>query len=231
MNSHDLIYPDYQEKTILIIRDPSKSQLLDDPKYESVIIALRKGPLTIRELEERYNEIVKENVQKMDLSNKEKEHLVKKLERKSKTLYKYINILEENGFVIQAGKRIIENQTATETLFGRTARLFLFQVGQEVWGSTEHTNVALDLLSKLIGLISNQPNPTSVSLKNILNEIENKMNSDIEMLLTKFSEELPKIAEKADYNQLKIVLFGLNILLLMKNFPNFEKKLKEANII
>lgn len=231
MNYHDHIYPNYEEETVKIIKNSEEFHLLEDSRLEPIIIALRKKPLTIRELEEKYNEIVKDKVDKMDLSQKQKEILQNKLERKSKTLYKYINILEENGFVIQAGKRIVENQTATETMYGRTAKLFLFQGELEDWGSKEDTQAALDLLSKLLGLLNNKSNPSTSYLGDFFEKIESKINGEVEELITKFSKELPQIAEKTDYSQLTIVLYGLKTILLLKNYLNFEDELKKENVI
>lgn len=231
MKYYDNIYSSYKEETVKIIQNKAEFDILEDSKFEPIIIALREGPLTVRELEEKYNEIIQEKIEKEDISPKQKEALKKKLERKSKTLYKYLNILEENGFVVQAGKRVIENQTATESLYGRTAKLFLFQGRTKEWISTEDDKAALEILSQIIGLLSNKPNPKISSLEKLYKKIEDKINSDVEDLITQFSYKLPKIAEKTNYNQLKVVLHGLNIILLMKSFLDFEEELKEVNII
>jgi len=228
---YDQIYSSYKEETVKIIQNKTEFDILEDSKFEPIIIALREGPLTVRELEEKYNEIVQEKIENEDLPQKQKEILKKKLERRFKTLYKYLNILEENGFVTQAGKRVVENQTATETLYGRTAKLFLFQGGTKEWINTEDNIAAFEILSQLIGLLSSKPNPKIVSLEKLYNKIENKINSDVEALITQFSNKLPKIAEKTNYNQMKVVLHGLNIILLMKSFLDFEEDLKEVNII
>ena len=148
MKYYDNIYSSYKEETVKIIQNKAEFDILEDSKFEPIIIALREGPLTVRELEEKYNEIIQEKIEKEDISPKQKEALKKKLERKSKTLYKYLNILEENGFVVQAGKRVIENQTATESLYGRTAKLFLFQGRTKEW-SLSFFSMSCELLTQL----------------------------------------------------------------------------------
>jgi len=204
---------------------------LEDPKIEPIIIALRKGPLTVRELEEHYNNIVKEKVEGMNLSHKEKAVLLEKLVRKSKTLYKYLNALEKHGFIVPAGKRIVENQTASETLYGRTAKLFLQQGGQEVWGETDEMKSTLKLLSGALGLLNKSKKPSITSLKNVLLKLDKKVDADIASLVTDFSEDFSKLAEEASYNELKMMFFGLKMLLVMKNYSEFEEELKGSNIL
>ncbi|MCE7741466.1 MAG: hypothetical protein GOP50_03320 [Candidatus Heimdallarchaeota archaeon] len=231
MSYHDHIYPSYKEETIKILNEIEKFQFLEDPKIEPIIIALRKGPLTVRELENQYNELVNERIDEMDLSQEEKNVLLEKLVRKSKTLYKYLNELEKQGFVIPAGKRIVENQTASETLYGRTAKLFLHQGGQEIWSETEGMDSALKLLSGTLGLLNKSKKPSVSTLKNMLIKIDKKIDVDIKSLVTDYSEDFSKLAENLSYYELKLMFTGLKMLLLMKNYDEFEQELHDSRIL
>ncbi len=133
MSFEDKLSPEYVCETVIIIKDVTKYQLLEDSNLEPIIVTLRKGPKTVTELEIDYNVFVEEKIQKMNLTRKEEEVLKKKMFRRAKTLYKYIKVLKENGFVVEAGKRYTENQRAAETLYGRTAKLFFLIGGKELW--------------------------------------------------------------------------------------------------
>ena len=231
MSFEDKLDPNYVCETVEIIKDAEKYQMLEEPNLEPVIVALRKGPKTVNELELEYNAIVKEKIQKMNLTRKEEEVLEKKMFRQSKTLYKYIKILKENGFIVEAGKRYTVNQRAAETLYGRTAKLFFHIGGKHTWLDSEAIKPSLDFMSKLLGIMNQSKQPSVKKLREILISIETKVNQDLENLFTTFSKEIADISEDITYEDLKFLLFGLNLILLMKNYPEFEDDLKKSKII
>lgn len=231
MSFEDKLDPEYVCETVEIIKDPRKYQMLEKPNLEPIIVALRKGPKTVNELEIEYNTIVKEKIQKMNLTRKEEEVLEKKMFRQAKTLYKYIKVLKENGFVVEAGKRYTENQRAAETLYGRTAKLFFHIGGKQFWLDSETIKPSLEFMSKLLGIMNQSKKPSVKKLREILISVENKVNQDLENLFTTFSKEIADISEDITYEDLKFLIFGLNLILLMKNYPEFEDDLKKSKII
>ena len=76
------------------------------PEYNPIILALRHKYLTIKELVEEYNRIVKARIEKQDLEEKEKEKRIKQESRKDKTIYRYVKNLVDAGLVVAAGKRV-----------------------------------------------------------------------------------------------------------------------------
>ncbi|MCG3260060.1 MAG: hypothetical protein H7644_09950 [Candidatus Heimdallarchaeota archaeon] len=227
----DKLNPEYVCETVKIIKDVTKYQLLESQNLEAIIVALRKGPKTVNELEIDYNAFVKEKIQKMNLTRKEEEVLEKKMFRQAKTLYKYIKVLKENGFVVDAGKRYTENQRAAETLYGRTAKLFFYIRGEHSWLDSENIKPSLDFMSKLLGIMNQSKQPSVKKLREILISMETKVNQDLENLFTTFSKEIADISEDISYEDLTFLIFGLNLILLMKNYPVFEDDLKRSNII
>ena len=216
MSFEDKLDPDYVCETVEIIKDPRKYQMLEEPNLEPIIVALRKGPKTVNELEIEYNTIVKEKIQKMNLTRKEEEVLEKKMFRQAKTLYKYIKVLKENCFVVEAGKRYTKNQRAAETLYGRTAKLFFHIRGKQSWLDSETIKPSLEFMSKLLGIMNQTKKPSVKKLREILNSVETKVNQDLENLFTTFSKEIADISEDIAYEDLKYLIFGLNLILLMK---------------
>ncbi len=231
MGFKDKLYPDYHCETVEIIKDVERYEILGEPNLEPIIIALREGPKTVNELEKDYNEIVEDKIKKMNLSSKETAFLKDKMKRQAKTLYKYLKKLKENGFVVEAGKRYTDNQKAAEILYGRTAKIFFNIDGKEHWIETEIGKASLKMLSKLIGIINKGPKPSIRGLKESFMSIENKVRQDMEDIFTTYSTEIEELSDDITYEDLKFLIGGLNIFLLMKNYPNFEEDLKRSKII
>ena len=231
MSIENKIDPNYICKTVEIIKDVERYQMLEEPNLEPIIVALREGPKTVNELEIEYNDYVKEKIQKMNLTNREEEVLEKKMFRQAKTLYKYIKVLKENGFIVEAGKRFTANQRAAETLYGRTAKLFFLIRGKELWIDPDSVNPSLEFLSRFLGMINQSKNPNVKSLKKFLNSVETKLNQDLTMLFTLYSDEIAAISEEITYEDLRFFIHGLNLILIMKNYPEFEEKMKRSKII
>ena len=124
MSTEDIIH--YTQKGVELIFDVKVNEILQDVNYTPILIALREKPMTVRDLEERYNEIALNEIEKAEISNDEKEKLKKKVIRKNKTLYRYLKYLIDNNLVVVAGRRVTKNQTASETLYGRKAEIFYF---------------------------------------------------------------------------------------------------------
>ncbi len=49
----------YEEKAIVLLDDESSWDIMADSRYEPILVALRNGPLTVRDLEIEYNKLIK----------------------------------------------------------------------------------------------------------------------------------------------------------------------------
>ena len=56
------MYDDYKEEVFKTINDEGTAPLFLDSRYEPIFQALRDGPLTVKDLVLKYNEIVFETV-------------------------------------------------------------------------------------------------------------------------------------------------------------------------
>jgi hypothetical protein len=231
MGFKDKLYPDYHCETVEIIKDVDRYEILGEPNLEPIIIALREGPKTVNDLEKDYNKIVEEKIKKMNLPSNESTYLKKKMKRQAKTLYKYLKKLKDNGFIVEAGKRYTDNQKAAEILYGRTAKLFFNIGGKEHWAESELGKSSLKMLSKLIGIINKGPKPSVRNLKESFLSIENKIRQDMEDIFTTYTTEIEELSDEITYEDLKFLIGGLNVYLLMKNYPEFEDVLKTSKII
>ncbi len=77
----------YAQQGVKVLEDEEVIKKLFDKNMEPIIIVLREGPLTIKELVEKYNEIAEENKSEM-------------------TIYRYVKDLDQDGIVTEVGKRI-----------------------------------------------------------------------------------------------------------------------------
>lgn len=132
-NSRDFV--EFQPKMIMVIEEEKIAKLVIDDLYFPILQVLRKGPMTVKEIEEEYNSIASQ--QKSD-----------------KTIYRYLKTLQQANLVTAAGQRVVMGKTATETLFSRTAYAFyLRNEFQDFWYTAEGKLVTTALGNALETLI------------------------------------------------------------------------------
>jgi len=101
---------DFKPVILKVLSDEKTRKLLENPNYEMIIPILRKGPMTVQEITQAFNKMA-ENSDSIE-------------EKSDKSIYRYLNALEEIGVVATAGQRVVMGKTATEKLYMRTARVF-----------------------------------------------------------------------------------------------------------
>ena len=115
-----------------------KASLLGDPLYSPILTALKKGPLTVRELEKAYEKLANEP-------------------KSDKTLYRYLKFLEKAGLVAPAGQRVTVGKTATEALYARTAKLFYASFAYNDLWECSFCNEVLTKVAKILSLREDMP--------------------------------------------------------------------------
>ena len=215
----------YQEAEVKIIDVDSKDTIHDD-RLRIIILALRKGPMTVRDLEDEYNRIIEQEINEKKLSKAEKADLLKKSKRKGKTLYKYLDILMKNEFVVEAGRRIRKGQTATETLFGRTAKLFVFSGGDNfpIFETDEVWDVITKIICKERGL--EKLNAKCVEQK--IRELHQSVQDARVDIFTKYSKELASISAKISHQSMSNIAALLEIFHVLDSAPDFEQSFTEC---
>ncbi|MDH5403362.1 MAG: hypothetical protein OEZ01_02230 [Candidatus Heimdallarchaeota archaeon] len=127
-----------------VIEEEEVQKLIRDPLYAPLIMILRDGPMTVREIEARYNEEADK-------------------ERSDKSIYRYLKTLEKAEIVIPAGQRVILGKTASETLFSRTALAFyLTNEHKDFWLTNQGGRMTESIASLLTHLI-----PGNVDIKKL----------------------------------------------------------------
>ena len=226
MEYHDSII--YEEEAIKILKDTKYFDLLNNAKYSPIFIALRKGPLTIKEIEKEYNLIITKNIDKMDLEDSEKKELQEKMLRKDKTLYKYISKLRKSGLIVEAGKRFKVGQTAAETLFGRVAKLFIMDDFSEYTFSIEEDKNFLSLFAKLISLITEGSKVSVDGLAEVMTNFLTQISEETETIFKTYSKEITEFASNTSFSDIKKAITGLNIFLFVRNASSFEEMFEKC---
>ncbi len=226
MEYHDSII--YEEEAIKILKDAKYGDLLDNAKYTPIFIALREGPLTIKELETVYNSIVKKDIDKMNLEDSEKKELQENMFRKDKTLYKYISKLRKSGLIVEAGKRFKVGQTAAETLFGRAAKLYLMDDKSERTFSIAEDKKYLSFFAKLISLITDGSKVSVDCLAEVMTNFLTQISEETENIFKTYSKETTEFAVDMSFSDIHKSLKGLSMFLFIRNASSFEEMFEKC---
>jgi len=106
MESQDVIT--FRQIPVKIINDEKTLEFFKDPNLKLVVSFLKKGPMTINDLERLFKN--------------------KGNEKSDKSIYRYLHKLIQAKIVAKAGKRVTstdEDNLASETLYTRSAKAFI----------------------------------------------------------------------------------------------------------
>ncbi|MHA1187481.1 MAG: hypothetical protein ACTSSK_11520 [Candidatus Heimdallarchaeota archaeon] len=218
----------YDQKAIVLLDDQKAWDIMADSRYEPILVALRKGPLTVRDLEIEYNKLVLKKIDSLSLESKDKKELIEKTKRKGKTLYKYLAILENAGLIVQAGKRIKMGQTASETLYGRTAKLFFYSdKGNEKFKTLDIKKI-MPIISKILSLETGGKEVSDECLEKFVEEIILTIKDNQEEIFEKYSDVITQASTEIYFEDLSLLVEFLNIYMTIKNAPKFSKQLEKC---
>tara|TARA_B100000287_G_scaffold276734_1_gene260676 strand:+ start:202 stop:852 length:651 start_codon:yes stop_codon:yes gene_type:complete len=177
---------EFKPELIQVIHDTEISKLIIDDLYLPILKVLRKGPMTVKEIEKEYNKIA--NSPKSD-----------------KTLYRYLKTLQDANLVKTAGQRVISGKTATEKLFSRTAYAFhLVNEQIDFWQTSDGIKLTNTLGTILQPLIPNK----KVNIEKLGQFIEKLSSERINMLEQMLSTSDPSLIEGiSNYNWQRFTLF------------------------
>jgi len=165
----------FQPPPVKIIRERETIDLFYIPNYYIIIIALRQRPMTVRDLEQAFRERAKKH-EGFD-------------PKSDKSIYRYLKTLEKSGLVVPAGQRVVAGKMVTETLFARTAQIFLlFNLKPEWWLTADGKRVA-KRIGKLIATSLSATPPPIKALQELFMEYEQKRQSVLEDIATKGDQQ------------------------------------------
>ena len=194
---------------VKVVRDEVVISKLFDKNMEPIIIVLREGPLTIKELVEEYNQIAEEPKSEM-------------------TIYRYVKELDKVDVVKEVGKRIKTGQSASETLYGRTAKIFWNLKDKEDYWKSEASKQTLDTLRGLLILYKENTTITTEDLGVLLNKIYKKSSEELGAFFEENDDAINKIISGFTFKEVDKIfdIFG-NLILLMKS-KDFSEELEKC---
>lgn len=212
--------PSYQDvlsfkpAAMKIIRDVKTAKILRDPIYFPVVKALRKGPMTVRELEAAYNVLAADSGTCEPKSDK--------------TIYRYLKVLEDAELVVPAGQRVVLGKTATETLFARVARAFLIQAPETKGEGKEKGKRMVLRISKLLGVVYGNREPDLECCEKFFDEVEKESKALAEHLLAAADEETLELATSGEWEEIDEILGMVTIFGLLLKRPELLEELKRC---
>ena len=224
MGYQDSIDSKFNQKGIWVIEDKHLLEILKDDVYNPIINALRKRPMTIKELTENYNEIVKERALKIGIPKAEFE----RMKRSEKSIYRYVKDLIEANLLTVAGRRVVIDRTASENLYGRTAKVFLMKhEGDDYWDK-EEAQVFLEKIAKILSLVLDKPVPSTKCLAEALNDMDSNKLRDVYVGLEEKYDEVSEILLEGTIKESNKVLDIVSMLIRIWNSEDYLKKLKKC---
>ncbi|MCG3226315.1 MAG: hypothetical protein H7645_05290 [Candidatus Heimdallarchaeota archaeon] len=224
----------FKEEAVVVLDDPGLWDVISDPRYEPIFQALREGPMTVRVLTKKYNQLIYDFIEGLELSLKEKKQRKEELKRVEKTIYKYLNFLQKKKLIVKAGKRIQVDekgritQAASENLYGRTAKLFFF-IGKDMdLKELPEFKQTVPIVGKILSLTNDLPEPSEKCLSKVLIKILAKLSNERKEIFEKYSEELAEVSKDASYDILKNVITILDVLYSILNASEYEEELKSC---
>ncbi len=225
MGHKDSIYENYVQKGVWVVEDKHLLDLLTDSAYSPIINLLRERPLTIKELTKKYNEIVKEKAVKLNIPL---DAFEKKMKRSEKSIYRYVNDLIDANLVVVAGRRIIADRTASENLYGRTAKIFLMKNLSDDYWDKEEAQPFLDKIARLLAVVLDKPVPSTKCLAEVLNKLDTNRLRDVYKGLEEKYDVVAEILLDATIKEGNRILDTVGMLMRIWNCDEYLDQLKKC---
>ncbi len=228
MKTQDVIDPDFKQQPVMLISDEKKLQLMSNPVYYPIFMALREGYKTVKEIDEDYTKIIEKQARKKGVqTKKELKEIVEKQKRSGKSLYRYIQHMIDADFVVTIGKRVALDKPMTEKLFARTAKFFFVDKFYEKMLCND--TKCIESMTQLLGLIYDVPEPSKNVLEEFTGLMENSLEKISSILFGEKSEEFVQIVENLSLGEITSVLQMLGIIELVTKSKNYSKLLKSLD--
>jgi len=185
------------------ITDENIIELFKDDNYSSVIECLRthKGAMTVPELQ-------------------------KSTGKSDKTIYRYLNKLEETGLVTQAGKRVFlsKKKAKTQSLYMRSAKVFYIVKPEEEEASPEEKNM-IEAIGISIGKNMKAKIKSVDCLEKFLKRFKDHYSSYPIGIIQNAEEEITGLLEDLDFEYSKSFIEMISLLALLNDRIEWQKEL------
>ncbi len=202
----------YEPEQICIVKEQFKFDLVTDPKYTHILIALRERPLPIKDLVDEYNKIADKP-------------------RKQTSIYNYLQELIKQGLVMKAGQRVITGKTASEVLYSRRAILYYPVILSEDFWKTEESKNVLEKCQQLLSLYTDSEPFKIDDLSSFFMNIYSKSEVIVAEIFEKDPDSVNKLCSDLDFEQIDKLTRMLETLVILLNPQNYVESLKELKML
>ncbi len=222
MRLGDILDPNFKQKSVMLISEESKLEIVTNPAYLPILESLRRGYKPIKEIEKDYVRFIESEARKRFKKDERAiKESVERRKRSDKSLYRYVRDLVKAGFVTLVGKRI--DKPITEKLYARTAKLFLNGTYYERLICSSEAGI--DSLSSLIGLVLGIPKPDSNAVKEFISQMERSYQETTDKLFKEIPEDYVEVVEELSLQEINAVLQAVSIVDLIANRDNYRRLL------
>lgn len=207
--------PKFQDMVIYspaIILDINPEQRYLINQHHAIVAGLRNGNLTVKEIHQLYWD-PREN----------------KPTKTLKTIYRYLDILEENGIVAVAGQRMTIGSRITEKVYCLTAEYFHdSELDLSFWdteGSETFSAKVGILLSEVLNNEHFKTEESGKSIQDLLQLSSNLQYFNILEIIEKLrnSPNLRKELESRHYTEKTLISFTSQLLVMIRNIEAIAK--------
>ncbi len=215
-----------QPKTIEFISDPEKINLMLRNDLYPILALLRHGSFTVKEITELYSTYAGSRTKA----------------KSEKTIYRYLRELKNGGLIDEVGQRVIKGQTATEKIWGRTAKVFFIQRKEDEDfkdklcdenciacrddGIHQDSQKGIALLSLLKSIYPVEN--TRINFAKFMNSLESAIMKTFQTQLNSLTEEELNQVAKLPYSSINTILNISGVIGLMHDEPDFlERRIKK----
>ncbi|MFQ5820371.1 MAG: hypothetical protein ACE5I5_10320 [Candidatus Heimdallarchaeota archaeon] len=196
----------YPEIKCEIMEDNPRRQYFDKPAYRPLFHVLKDGPLTIKELVSKYNEVAP-------------------VQRTPSTISRYVKTLKEVNLLIEVGIRVTQGKIATQKLYGPIARMIALDKTCDTWDD-ERCDQLLDTLIQLFQfLYPDLPKADKECLRNF----HIASYEYVKIAFSKFSEpeneNIRKLLHSYNWQDFFVALTGFLDHQIFLNMPNMREQL------
>ena len=207
-------------QTIMFIETIKQVEAINSNELFPIISFLRNGNYTVKEITTAYPSFTLNP---------------KKHSKSDKSIYRYLNELKEVGLVGVVGQRVTKGKTATEKIWGRSAKMFYIDIEQDK--SIENGSFCLDecglckdeglhlsefkgvALSTVMKKITGQDIKPKINVSDWFVNVENRFKEEIKAVISKLDQEELNHLAKLPYSTIDRVLLMSAFLSLYKQNP------------
>jgi hypothetical protein len=203
----------FQTPPVKVVSSREIIDLFFLPNYYVILLALRKRPMTVRDLQQAFKDEADKHA---GISPKS-----------DKSIYRYLKVLEDAELVVPAGKRVVEGKMVTETLFARTGQIFLlFYMTPEWWLTKEGEDLAKRIGTLMVFLYGGKKPPVK-ELQKLFMEFEQERQSVLERLATEGDDEVLRILAASTLEEHFRIESYVGYFSAFLNQPEFLERLRK----